>query len=155
MAHLTGQGDLIPDCRTWRLAEAAKEENDMNAAPRLEIGEVFGDGRQVEASGGRYTVPQGWYPVLGLPGSLDIAANTVLFCTLHASIEARARTSCLNGVIAGLRIHRSARVNAPDTMQVYASDLVREFVLCRVPLVADAAEFAACLARTGTTGAAA
>ena len=112
-------------------------------------------------------MPEGWYPVLGLPGSLDIAGNTVLFCTLRDSIEVLARRSCLNGVLAALRIHRSARVNAPDSMLVYASDLdekrggappqtsPHEFDLCRVPLVADAGEFAACLARAGTAGVAA
>lgn len=127
----------------------------MNASPRLEISEVFGECRHAPASGRRYTVPEGWYPVLGLPGSLDIAEDTVLFCTLRDPIEALARRSCLNGVLGALRIHRSARVNAPDSMRVYASDLVHEFELCRVPLVADAAELAACLARAGTAGVAA
>lgn len=124
----------------------------MDASPRLEIKEVFVACRHAPASGRRYAVQDDWYPLLGLPGSLDIARDTVLFCTLVDSIEALARSSCLNGVLGALRIHRSARVDAPDTMRVYASDLVHEFELCRVPLVADAAGFAACLARAATAG---
>ena len=117
----------------------------MGAIPKLDINEVFGGYLFAQGGDGYYRVPEGWYPVLGLSGSLDIEEHAVLFCTLRGPIEAAAQKACLNGVIAKIRIHRSARVNGPDTMLVLASDLVHEFELCRVPRIADANELARCL----------
>ena len=123
----------------------------MGAVRRLETGEVFAECMFAKAKGRHYVVPDGWYPLLGLAGSLDIKEDAVLHCTLQEPIEAEIRSLCLNGVIEKLRIHRSARVNGPDTVLVLASDLVHEFEVCQVPIVATAKEFAECLSGTGRT----
>ena len=123
----------------------------MKAIKRLEASEVFGDYLFARAEGRNYHVPDGWYPLLGLAGSLDIEQDAVLFCTLQAPIETEARKFCLNGVIEKLRIHRSARVNGPDTVLVLASDLMREFELCQIPIVSTAREFARLLSHETRT----
>ena len=112
----------------------------MSASRRLEVADVFGDYMFANNNGGSYTVPNGWYPLLGLPGSLDINEGAVLFCKLQTSIATEIRMFCLNGVIEKIRVHRSARVNGPDTMRVFASDLIHEFEVCSVTKVADVEE---------------
>ncbi|MCX7140929.1 MAG: hypothetical protein NT123_07505 [Proteobacteria bacterium] len=104
----------------------------------FEISEVFDDYMFVQPGGGHYPAPDGWYPLLGLPGVIDIQHHAVLFCKLRRPVETQVQRLCLNGVIDKIRIHRSARVNAPDTMLVLASDLLREFEVCKVPLMPDA-----------------
>ncbi len=123
----------------------------MTALKRLEIHEVFADYLFAQNSDGRYRVPDGWYPVLGLPGSLNVEEQAVLFCKLQGPIEAEARKSCLNGVIEKIRIHRSARVNGPDTMLVLASDLWHEFEVCQVPILLDVEKLAGVLSPLGET----
>ena len=117
----------------------------MSALQRLEINEVFAGCLLVKNSGGQYRAPDGWYPVLGLPGSLDVEAHAVLFCKLQGPVEAGVQKSCLNGVIEKIRIHRSARVKGPDSMLVLASDLLHEFEVCQVPILSDAAQLAGAL----------
>ncbi len=117
----------------------------MSALQKLEINDVFAACRFVKGSGGQYRAPEGWYPVLGLPGSLDIEAHAVLFCKLQGPVEARVQASCLNGVIGKIRIHRSARVKGPDSMLVLASDLLHEFEVCQVPILPDATQLAVAL----------
>lgn len=104
---------------------------------RLAIKEVFHDYMFAQSDGGRYLAPDGWYPLLGLPGAMDIHRGAVLFCKLQSPVEAEMQKSCLNGVIENIRIHRSAKVNAPDTMLVLASDLLREFEVCQIPMMSD------------------
>ena len=117
----------------------------MSALQRLEINDVFTACRFVKGRGGQYRAPKGWYPMLELSGSLDIEAHAVLFCKLQGPVEARVQASCLNGVIGKIRIHRSARVKAPDSMLVLASDLLHEFEVCQVPILPDAAQLAGAL----------
>ena len=112
----------------------------MEASRRLEVADVFGDYMFVKSGNGNYSVPGGWYPLLGLPGSLDIKEGAVLFCKLQTSIATEIQKFCLNGVIEKIRVHRSARVNGPDTMRIFASDLIHEFQVCNVPKVADVEE---------------
>lgn len=104
---------------------------------RLEKEEVFDDYMFAQSEGGRYLAPDGWYPLLGLPGAMDIHRGAVLFCKLQTPVEVEVQKSCLNGVIENIRIHRSAKVNAPDTMLVLASDLLREFEVCQIPMMSD------------------
>ena len=117
----------------------------MAALQRLEIDEVFADYLFAQGSGGQYRVSDGWYPVLGLPGSLNVEQQAVLFCKLQGPIEAEARKSCLNGVIEKIRIHRSSRVKGPDTMLVLACDLLHEFEVCQVPILSDVGQLAGVL----------
>lgn len=105
---------------------------------KLQKKEVFDDYMFAQSNGGRYLAPDGWYPLLGLPGAMDIHRGAVLFCKLQTPVEAEVQKSCLNGVIENIRIHRSAKVNAPDTMLVLASDLLREFEVCQIPMMSDA-----------------
>ena len=105
---------------------------------KLAMNEVFEDYRFVKALAGCYPVLDGWYPLLGLPGVIDIERRAVLYCKLRKPVETDVQKLCLNGVIEKIRIHRSARVNGPDTMLVLASDLLREFEVCKVPLMHDA-----------------
>ncbi len=114
----------------------------------LKLEEAFAGYRFVQARGGSYPGTEGWYPLLGLPGSLDLNRNAVLFCRLQESLDAEVRRRCLNGVVDKLRIHKSARVNGPDTMRVFASDLINEFEVCRVPVMSEAefSEFFAAIA---------
>ncbi len=112
----------------------------MGASQPLEVADVFGDYMFVQGVNGRYPVPGGWYPLLGLPGSLDLNVGAVLFCRLQTSIVTEVQKFCLNGVIDKIRVHRSARVNGPDTTRVFASDLIHEFEVCRVPKVSDVDE---------------
>ena len=104
---------------------------------RLTMNEVFDDYMFVQPSGGHYPAPDGWYPLLGVPGSLDVQRNAVLFCSLHQALEREVQRLCLNGVIDRIRIHRSARVKGPDSMLVLASDLLHEFEICQVPLMTE------------------
>ena len=98
----------------------------QNAEVRtLKLEEAFAGYRFVQARGGSYPGTQGWYPLLGMPGSLDLSRNAVLFCRLREPFEMDLRRRCLNGVVDKLRIHKSARVNGPDTMRFFASDRVR------------------------------
>ena len=103
----------------------------------LAMNEVFEDYRFVKPLAGHYAVSDGWYPLLGLPGAIDIRRRAALFCRLRTSVETEVQKFCLNGVIEKIRIHRSARVNGPDTMLVLASDLMREFEVCQVPMMSD------------------
>ena len=112
----------------------------MKPGLRLEVADVFGGCMFSKNNGGSYTVPSGWYPLLGLPGALDIKEGAVLFCRLQTSIATEIQKFCLNGVIDKIRVHRSARVNGPDTMLVFASDLIHEFEVCSIPKVADVEE---------------
>ena len=105
---------------------------------KLKMNEVFDKYMFAQSDGGRYLAPEGWHPLLGLPGSLDLHRGAVLFCKLQSSVEAEVQKSCLNGVIANIRIHRSAKVNGPDTMLMLASDLLREFEICQIPMMSDA-----------------
>jgi Protein of unknown function (DUF3293) len=111
----------------------------MKPGIRLEVADVFGGCTFAKNVGGNYPAPSGWYPLLGLPGSLDIREGAVLFCKLQTAVEAEVQKFCLNGVIDKIRVHRSARVNGPDTMRVFASDLIHEFEVCIVPKVTDVA----------------
>jgi len=111
----------------------------MKSGLRLEVADVFGGCMFAKNVGGNYPVPSGWYPLLGLPGSLDIKEGAVLFCKLQTAVEVGVQKFCLNGGIDKIRVHRSARVNGPDTMRVFASDLIHEFEVCKVPKVADVA----------------
>lgn len=104
---------------------------------KLQLNELFNGFTFAHSSGGYYRAEQGWYPLLGLPGSFDIQRSAVLFCRLKKSIEAEIRDCCLNGVIERIRVHRSARVKGPDSMLVLASDLVSEFEICQVPLMTE------------------
>ncbi len=124
----------------------------MAALKRQEIHEVFTDYLFAQSTSGQYRVPEGWYPVLGLPGSLDVKDHAVLFCKLQGPIEAEAQKSCLNGVIEKIRIHRSARVNGPDTMLLLASDLMHEFEVCQVPILSDVEQLAGILSPRGDSG---
>lgn len=103
---------------------------------RLETNQLFSEFCFIKAKGGAYDT--GWYPLLGLSGSVEIKESSVLFCRLQLEAERKIQTQCLNGVINKLRMHKSARVNGPDTMLVLASDLVREFEVCQVPLMSGA-----------------
>lgn len=105
---------------------------------KLGMNVVFDEYIFAKASEGRYLAPAGYYPLLGLPGMIDIDRGAVLFCKLQKSIEADMQKLCLNGVIDKVRIHRSAKVKGPDTMLVLASDLLREFEVCQVPMMSDA-----------------
>lgn len=121
----------------------------QNAEVRtLKFEEAFAGYRFAQARDGCYPNTEGWYPLLGLPGSLDLNRNAVLFCRLQESLDAEVRRRCLNGVVDKLRIHKSARVNGPDTMRVFASDLINEFEVCRVPVMSEAefSEFFAAIA---------
>lgn len=109
----------------------------MPVLKRLEIDEVFCEVMFAKSSGGQYLIPGGWYPLLGLPGALNVEEQTVLFCKLQAAIEGEVQKRCLNGVVEKMRIHQSARVNGPDTMLVFASDLLHEFAVCQVPKLSD------------------
>ena len=62
-------------------------------------------------------------------GSIDLSSNAVLFCRLREPFVIELRRDCLNGVVNKLRIHKSARVNGPDTMLVFVSDLINEFAV--------------------------
>ena len=104
----------------------------------LKFEEAFAGYRFAQARDGCYPNTEGWYPLLGLPGSFDLNRNAVLFCRLREPFEMDLRRRCLNGVVDKLRIHKSARVNGPDTMRVFASDLINEFEVCRVPLMSEA-----------------
>ena len=121
----------------------------QNAEVRtLKLEEAFAGYRFVRAREGSYPGTDGWYPLLGMPGSLDRSRNSVLFCRLQESLDAEVRRRCLNGVVDKVRIHKSARVNGPDTMRVFASDLINEFEVCRVPVMSEAGftEFFAAIA---------
>ncbi len=104
---------------------------------KLGMGEVFDTYMFARASDGRYLAPERWYPLLGLPGVIDTHRGAVLFCQLRKPVEMEVQKLCLNGVIQKIRIHRSARVNAPDTMLMLASDLFREFEVCQIPMMSD------------------
>lgn len=108
------------------------------AIRRLQLNEVFDDHKFFQAGDGHYPAEAGWYPLLGLPGAFDLQKNAVLFCRLQKPLESEVRKLCLNGVIEKIRIHRSARVKGPDSMLVLASDLIREFEFCQVPLMSEA-----------------
>ncbi len=123
----------------------------MDTIQKRAVNEVFADYMFVCGSEGQYPAPQGWYPVLGLPGSLDLEQNAMLFCKLQPQFGAAVQTKCLNGVIAKIRIHRSARVNGPDTMLLLAADLVREFPVCQLPIVASAAQLTESVSPAGAT----
>ena len=107
------------------------------AIRRLRLDEVFSGYRFAQAHGGHFPTGDGWYPLLGVPGSLDVQRNAVLFCRLHQALEREVQRLCLNGVIDRIRIHRSARVKGPDSMLVLASDLLHEFEICQVPLMTE------------------
>ena len=107
------------------------------AIRRLRLDEVFSGYRFAQAHGGYYHAGDGWYPLLGVPGSLDVQHNAMLFCRLQPALETEVQRRCLNGVIDRIRIHRSARVKGPDSMLVLASDLLREFEICQVPLMTE------------------
>jgi hypothetical protein len=104
----------------------------------LKFEEAFSDYRFVRAREGRYLRMEGWYPLLGLPGSIDLSSNAVLFCRLREPFEIELRRHCLNGVVNKLRIHKSGRVNGPDTMLVFVSDLINEYAAFRVPVMSEA-----------------
>ena len=104
---------------------------------KLQLDEAFGAYRFAQSRGGGYHAGDGWYPLLGLPGSLDAQRNAVLFCRLQPALETEVQRLCLNGVIDRIRIHRSARFKGPDSMLVLASDLLREFQICQVPLMTE------------------
>lgn len=104
---------------------------------RLEMNEVFDKFMFAQPRGGRYFVPEGWHPLLGLPGAIDTSRGAVLICKLQKPLKDEVQNRCLNGVIEKIRIHRSARTKAPDTMLVLASDLLREFEVCQVPMMSD------------------
>ena len=107
------------------------------AIRRVQLGEVFSSYKFAQPRGRHYFAEDGWYPLLGLPGSLDVQRNAVLFCRLQPALETEVQRLCLNGVIDRIRIHRSARVKGPDSMLVLASDLLHEFEICRVPLMTE------------------
>ncbi|CAB4347386.1 unannotated protein [freshwater metagenome] len=104
----------------------------------LKFDEAFSGYRFAQARDGCYPETEGWYPLLDMPGSLDLNRNAVLFCKLRKPLDEEVRRRCLNGVVDKLRIHKSARMNGPDTMRVFASDLINEFEVCRVPLMSEA-----------------
>ena len=104
---------------------------------RLEMNEVFDKFMFAQPRGGRYFVPEGWHPLLGLPGAIDTSRGAVLICKLQKPLKEEVQNLCLNGVIEKIRIHRSARMKAPDTMLLLASDLLREFEVCQVPMMSD------------------
>ena len=112
---------------------------------KLESNQLFSDCAFVTAQDGAYVTVADWrplwYPLLGLPGS--VGTDSLLFCRLQPDAEKVIQKQCLNGVISKLRIHRSGRVNGPDTMLVLASDLMREFEVCQIPLMSgeDITEF--------------
>ena len=108
-----------------------------SAIQRLQLDEVFNGYTFAQARDGHYPAEGGWYPLLGLPGALDVRHNAVLFCRLQKPLESEVQKLCLNGVIEKIRIHRSARVKGPDSMLVLASDLIREFEVCQVPLMSE------------------
>ena len=103
---------------------------------KCEMNQLFSEFCFIKAKDGAYDTD--WYPLLGLSGSMETKEGSVLFCRLQAEAERKIQSQCLNGVINKLRIHKSARVNGPDTMLVPASDLIREFEVCQVPLMSDA-----------------
>ena len=107
------------------------------AIRRLQFDEVFNGCTFLQAGDGHYPAEAGWYPLLGLPGAFDLRKNAVLFCRLQKPLESEVQKLCLNGVIEKIRIHRSARVKGPDSMLVLASDLIREFEVCQVPLMSE------------------
>ena len=104
---------------------------------RLEMKDVFDNFMFAQPRGGRYFVPEGGYPLLGLPGAIDTSRGAVLICKLQKPLKDEVQNLCLNGVIEKIRIHRSARVQTLDTMLVLASDLLREFEVCQVPMMSD------------------
>ena len=108
-----------------------------SAIKKLQLDEAFSGYRFAQAHGGQYHAGDGWYPLLGVPGSLDVQHNAMLFCRLQPALETEVQRRCLNGVIDRIRIHRSARVKGPDSMLVLASDLLREFEICQVPLMTE------------------
>ncbi len=108
-----------------------------SAIKKLQLDEAFSGYRFAQAHGGYYHAGDGWYPLLGVPGSLDVQHNAMLFCRLQPALETEVQRRCLNGVIDRIRIHRSARVKGPDSMLVLASDLLREFEICQVPLMTE------------------
>ena len=107
------------------------------AIRRLQLDEAFSSYRFAQSRSGHYPAAEGWYPLLGVPGSLDVQRNAVLFCKLQQAFEADVQRLCLNGVIDKIRIHRSARVKGPDSMLVLASDLLCEIEICQVPLMTE------------------
>jgi hypothetical protein len=109
----------------------------MEIMKRLEMNEVFNEYMFAQSGGGRYLAPDGWYPLLGLPGAIDTHRGAILFCQLQKPVEAEVKKFCLNGVIEKIRIHRSARVHTLDTMLVLASDLFHEFEVCQTPMMSD------------------
>ena len=108
-----------------------------SAIRKLQLDEVFSACRFAPSCGGHYHAGDGWYPLLGVPGSLDVQHNAVLLCRLQPALETEVQRRCLNGVIDRIRIHRSARVKGPDSMLVLASDLLHEFEICQVPLMTE------------------
>jgi hypothetical protein len=108
-----------------------------SAIKKLQLDEVFCAYRFAQSRGGHYHAEDGWYPLLGVPGSLDAQRKAVLFCRLQPALETEVQRRCLNGVIDRIRIHRSARVKGPDSMLVLASDLLHEFEICQVPLMTE------------------
>ncbi len=108
-----------------------------SAIKKLQLDEAFSHYRFAQSRGGDYHAGDGWYPLLGLPGSLDVQRKAVLCCRLQPALETEVQRLCLNGVIDRIRIHRSARVKGPDSMLVLASDLLREFQICQVPLMTE------------------
>ena len=105
------------------------------AIRRLQLNEVFKSCKFVHTRRGHYSADEGWYPLLGLPGSLDIKLNAVLFCSLEPRVESEVQKACLNGVIQAIHIHRSARVNGPNGMLMLATDLIRKIEICQIPLM--------------------
>ena len=99
----------------------------------MQIKEVFADYQFIKSTAGRYRAEDGYYPALGIAGSLDIKDGSILHLKLQPDVEKQAQELCLNNAIDKVRIHVSARVVSSGMMLVFVSDLIHEFVLCQVP----------------------
>lgn len=67
--------------------------------------------------------PAGYFPLLGLPGSVDLKGRNFLFAKPRTTICDGVRMRCTNGVIGGFRAVRSAYYMRQGSLPVFAHDL--------------------------------
>lgn len=78
--------------------------------------------------------PEGYVPLLGLPGTVDLSDRTFLFVRPRADVRDTVAARCTNGAIGSFRSVRSARFMSEGLLPVFARDLP-DIAGCLVALV--------------------
>ena len=103
----------------------------------MKLEDIFYNFRHAQAVAGTYIIPYNWYPVLGIPGAIDIVDHTILHCKLVPEMEIKMQEKCFNRAINKIRIHRSHRSTGIHDMVVYVSDIFNEHEIATVPYMSD------------------